>query len=64
MLIELSRSVFRPGQEKMYSTSTAPANIPPICRPTTVTMGKRAFRRTWCQATMGSVRPLARAVRT
>ncbi len=53
-----------PGQLKMYSTSTAPANIEPTWSPTMEATGRSAFRRTWRHATARSASPLARAVRT
>ena len=40
-----------PGQLKMYSTSTAPANIEPTWSPTMEATGRSAFRRTWRHAT-------------
>ena len=53
-----------PGQLKMYSTSTAPANIEPTWSPTMDVTGRSAFRRTCRHATIRSPSPFARAVRT
>ena len=53
-----------PGQEKMYSVSTAPAISVLTCRPMTVTTGMSALRSACRPTTRKGERPLARAVRT
>ena len=53
-----------PGQEKMLSTSTAPASTLAKTSPSTVMIDGSAARSTWRRTTIRSGRPLARAART
>ena len=52
-----------PGQEKMLSVSRAPHNSEPNCRPITVVTGIMELRSACLLTTLGSMSPLARAVR-
>ncbi len=58
------RYVPRPGSEKICSMMTAPARMPPICRPSTVTAGMADVFSAWPATTCRVLPPLAHPVRT
>ncbi len=63
LVTDTTRSLPMPGQEKMDSTTTAPAIREPTIKPTMVTIGTAAFGSAWVQTTSFHFNPLAEAVR-